>query len=110
MWALNPAYLTKNVNPARKAAENWTRCTHTCGNLSEKPCVSAWHKSCATQDMKTDLQNAITGQYVVTSMSMDWDAEQPAEGPSIFTTMSIEYTHDPLPSATIGSDSDTAAL
>jgi hypothetical protein len=61
--------------------------------------------------MTTDLKNAITGQFVVTSMSMDWDAEQPADGPSIFTTMSIEYTRDPLPSATdTGNDSDAAAL
>ena len=46
--------------------------------------------------MKTKLHNAITGQYVVTSMSMDWNAEQPADGHSIFTTMSIEYTRDPV--------------
>lgn len=61
--------------------------------------------------MKTDLENAITGQFVVTSMSMDWDAEQPAEGPSIFTTMSIEYIRDPLPSAAFAdNDSDAAPL
>jgi hypothetical protein len=46
--------------------------------------------------MKTNLENAITGQYVMTSMSIGWDSECPVADPAIFTTMSIEYTHDPV--------------
>jgi hypothetical protein len=49
--------------------------------------------------MKKPSAKAITGQYIVTSMSMGWDSENPVADPCIFTTMSIEYTHDPLPPA-----------
>ena len=46
--------------------------------------------------MKKPSENTITGQYVVTSMSIDWDSEEQAADPRIYTTMSIEYTHEPL--------------
>jgi hypothetical protein len=59
--------------------------------------------------MKKPVENAITGQYVVTSMSIDWDDEGQHADPRIFTTMSIEYTREPVLSDSTADEPGTVA-